>query len=256
MELVDTHCHLQFDKLNNRLDPVVGQAGKAGVTRMITVGTTLADSAKAVLIAEKLPNVWASAGVHPHDAENFADTDRQEELTKLLNKSSIVAVGEIGLDYYKDYCPREVQKQALHAQIKVGLKENLPFIFHVRDAWDDFWEVFDSYSDIRGVVHSFSAGPEQVEEILKRGLYIGLNGIMTFTNDPNQLEAAKQVPLDKLLLETDAPFLTPKPYRSETCEPKHVRTIAGFLAELRGEPLNKLAEATTANAVSLFGLKT
>jgi TatD DNase family protein len=131
----------------------------------------------------------------------------------------------------------------------------LPFIFHIRDAWETFWPIFDSYKGLRGVVHSFSAHEEQLEQILGRGLYVGLNGIMTFTKDAQQLAAAKKVPLDKLLLETDAPFLTPKPYRGQRCEPKHVRNVAEFLAELRGETLEELAAATTKNAVGLFNLK-
>jgi TatD DNase family protein len=140
----------------------------------------------------------------------------------------------------------------LSEQLEIGLKTGLPFIFHVRDAWEDFWKIIDNYPDIKGVVHCFSAHQEQLQEILQRGLYVGLNGIMTFTKDEKQLEAAKKVPLDKMLLETDAPFLTPKPFRGTRCEPKHVAVTAEFLANLRGEKLETLAAATTKNSEELF----
>jgi TatD DNase family protein len=129
----------------------------------------------------------------------------------------------------------------------------VPLIFHVRDAFDDFWPIFDSYEGIRGVIHSFSAGLPELEQIQRRGLYVGLNGIMTFTKHVKQLDAAKAIPLARLLLETDAPFLTPQPFRGSICEPRHVRVTAEFLAELRGESLSELANATTRNAQSLFG---
>jgi TatD DNase family protein len=136
----------------------------------------------------------------------------------------------------------------LRCQIELGLPTGRPFVFHVRDAWQDFWPVLDSYPNIKGIIHSFSTSVKHLEEAIKRDLYIGLNGIMTFTKDEAQLEAARQVPLSHLVLETDAPFLAPAPFRGQTCEPKHIKTIAEFLANLRGEKLADLAAATTANA--------
>ena len=256
MKLVDSHCHPHFDDFLPNTQQMMDDASAAGVTRIIAVGTTLADSKRAVEFAEAhAGKVWSSAGVHPHEAEAFnSDKASTDQLVKILDKSSIIAVGEIGLDYYKDFSPRESQIAALRAQIEATIDLNLPYIFHVRDAWEDFWLVFDSYPNLRGVIHSFSAGPKILKQVLQRNLYVGLNGIMTFTRDESQLEAAKQVPLDKLLLETDAPFLTPEPYRGQTCEPKHVVATAEFLANLRGENLADLAEATTNNAEELFKL--
>ena len=254
MDLVDTHCHLQFEKYD---DPgrVVKDAMRVGVSRMICVGTSLADSQKAIDLATRLDGVWASAGCHPHEAAAFlADKQSAATLKQILDKSSICAIGEIGLDYYKNYSSPDEQKQALRLQLEAGLESELPFIFHVRDAWKDFWPIFDSFPGLRGVIHSFSAHPEQLEQVLSRNLYVALNGIVTFTKDKRQLAAARQVPLDRLLLETDAPFLTPAPLRNDICEPKHVRTIAEFLAELRGEPLEKLAAVSTRNAANLFKL--
>lgn len=256
MELVDTHCHLQFDKLRGRIGEVLADARTAGVTKMICVGTTLADSQDMIELASRHSNVWAAAGIHPHDAAAYvADEEADTKLAQLLAQPKIVAVGEIGLDFYKDYSSPGDQKKALSGQIKAALPSDLPFVFHVRDAWQDFWPIVDEYKVSRGVVHSFSAGLKELDEALNRGFFVSLNGIMTFSKDEAQLEAARRVPLDKLLLETDAPFLAPAGFRGQICEPKHLRTTAEFLSELRGENLEKLAKATTANAEELFGLK-
>jgi len=255
MELVDTHCHLYFERLAVDIDGVLERAADAGIKRMVCVGTSLKDSRQAVELAQKHRGVWASVGAHPHEAEDFLQNpNRSEILNKLSISARVVAVGEIGLDYYKSQTPADIQRKALRAQIEAGLPSGLPFIFHVRDAWSDFWPIFDEYKDLRGVVHSFSSGRKQLDAALSRGLYVGLNGIMTFTKDQAQLEAAKQVPLDRLVLETDAPFLTPAPKRGEVCEPRHVATTAEFLANLRSEPLEVLAHATTQNAQELFKL--
>ena len=177
-----------------------------------------------------------------------------------------MAVGEIGLDFYKNYSPKADQEKIFRHQIETGLDSGLPYIFHVRDAqhqdksgagqaWPKFFKIIDYYKGVCGVVHSFSAGQTELEQALSRGLYVALNGIMTFTTDNGQLAAAKKVPKDRLLLETDAPFLAPKSYRGQTCEPKHILDIAKFIAELRGENINELASYTTRNAINLFGLQ-
>lgn len=255
MEFTDSHCHLQFGKYFPRAEEIIAGATKNGVSRMICVGTTLEDSEKAARLASRYDYIWATAGVHPHDAESFNnDPKSQEKLIGLLKNPEVVAVGETGLDYYRMHSEKAAQKNALVKQLEAALLEKMPVIFHVRDAWDDFWPIFDEHSDIRGVVHSFSAGQKELDGIIERGLFVGLNGIMTFTQDESQLEVAKSVPLDKLLLETDAPFLTPKPYRGKVCEPKHVKNVAEFLAELRGEELEQLVRATTANTQKLFSL--
>ena len=255
MELIDSHCHLQFDAYHGHENEVLERANKAGIKKAITVGTTLADSRKGVTLAVRYDNVWASVGTHPHDAAGFlADSSSAKKLSKLADEARVVAIGETGLDYYRKLADKADQQAALRTQIEVALELDLPLIFHVRDAFDDFWPIFDSYKKIRGVVHSFSSHSGDLDQILTRGLYVGLNGIMTFTREQPQLEAARAVPLNRLLLETDAPFLTPAPYRGEVCEPKHVRTIAEFLSQLRGEQLAELAKATTANTKELFGI--
>jgi TatD DNase family protein len=255
MQFIDSHCHVHFDDF---LDPeqVVADAIKNNVGRLICVGVSLEDSQKAVDFAQKHNNVWATVGAHPHDGLDYIhNKDAGELLNKLSNNPKVVAIGEIGLDYFKNYSPKEDQQKALRQQIEIGLTTGLPFVFHIRDAWDDFWKIFDAYGGIQGVVHSFSAHEKQLEQVLSRNLYVGLNGIMTFTRDEYQLEAAKKVPLNKMLLETDAPFLAPKPFRGQICEPKHVVSTAEFLAGLRGENLEDIAASTTNNAVKLFNLE-
>ena len=255
MEFIDTHCHLQFEKYHGREDEVLAEATRSGVKRFICVGTTLEDSKAAAEIARTKETVWATAGAHPHDAAKFlVDPNVSKKLKELAQLPRVVAIGETGLDFYKQISAKNEQEQALRSHIEVGLELGLPLIFHVRDAWKDFWRVFDSYKAIKGVVHSFSTHSGHLDEILRRGLYVGLNGIVTFTKEQNQLKAAKAVPLDRLVLETDAPFLTPAPFRGELCEPKHILSIADFLVKLRGENLEELAAATTANAVKLFNL--
>lgn len=169
--------------------------------------------------------------------------------------AKIIAVGECGLDYFYNNSPKTDQVKMLKAQIELAQKYDLPLIFHVREAFDDFWPIFDSYKNLRGVLHSYTDNEQNLAKALERNLFIGLNGIMTFTKNQWQLEVAKKVPLAKLLLETDAPFLTPSPVRGTVNEPANVRLVGEFLAKLRGERLEVLADATTKNAQSLFKLK-
>lgn len=269
MQFFDTHCHIQeseeasnlqdatqkkWHQIGNPLaDDLIAAAHAVDVTFMMCVGCTLEDSRRALALTETRKNIWTSIGIHPHEAQaHLNEPGTLEAFAALATEPSVKAVGECGLDYYYEHSPREAQQKVLRFQIELALKHDLPMIFHVRDAFDDFWQIFDSYKGIRGVVHSFTATEKELQQILDRGLYVGLNGIMTFTKDQEQLQAAASVPLDKLVLETDAPFLTPKPFRGTICEPKHVRATAEFLAALRGETLDELATVTTQNAHMLF----
>ncbi len=303
MEFVDTHCHIHEAGTDTAGDefvrdkwaqagltdpiPIIEEAAKAGVTRLICVGCTLKDSEMAVKLAGEQANCWASIGIHPHEAKDHLDPDSLDRFEHLLCSgcertdlshygvgktrqqgyvkgstshmqkvnAKIVAIGECGLDYYYNHSPKADQVKVLEFQLDLAKKHDLPLIFHVRDAFADFWPIFDQFKGLRGVVHSFSSDTADLEQILSRGLYVGLNGIMTFTKSGEQLEAAKLVPVDKLLLETDAPFLTPAPHRGTICLPKHVVLTAEFLAGLREEKLADIAKATTQNACNLFSME-
>jgi TatD DNase family protein len=255
IEFADTHCHIHFPDYELDPDEVRIEAAKDGVNTLVCVGCSLPDSQGAAEYAARHDNVWASIGLHPHEASLYVhDHHALQQFRDLAAKPKVIAVGETGLDYYYENSPKEAQKKLLRFQLELALEYKLPLIFHIRDAFEDFWPIFDEYTGLTGVVHSFSATSKELEQILSRGLLVGLNGIMTFTKDQKQLEAAKTVPLGSLLLETDAPFLTPVPFRGKICQPKHVRVTAEFLSDLRGESLESLAAATTANAKRLFKL--
>jgi TatD DNase family protein len=257
MEFIDTHCHIHFDDYPLDSEEALVRAHLDGVNTCIVVGCTIEDSRQGIVFATNRKGVWASVGVHPHEAKHHSkdlDALSQSLENMILSSSDVVAVGEIGLDYFYNNSDKQSQIAVLHTQLAVAHKHGKPVILHVRQAFDDFWPIFDMYPGLNGVVHSFSAVRKDVDDIINRGLYVGLNGIMTFTKDDLQLEAAKSVPLENLLLETDAPHLTPVPFRGTMGEPKYVRVTAEFLARLRGESLEKLAKSTTANARKLFSI--
>jgi TatD DNase family protein len=285
MELFDTHCHIQsaggqpkgerstrelWAKAGSDIETILSRAREKDVQQMICVGCDLEDSRLAINCVKGRENLFASIGIHPHEAEHHLDGAKQKAFAALLSGSedrplnrNIVAIGECGLDYFYEHSPKEAQIGILKFQLDLASKHNLPLIFHVRDAssaersqtvFDDFWPIFDSYAGLRGVLHSFTDTEVHLQEALTRGLYIGVNGIATFAKNPAQLEMYKKIPLEKLLLETDAPFLTPAPYRGTICEPYHVRTTADFLSQLRGDHVESLAKATTRNARQLFNV--
>ncbi len=258
-QLVDTHCHIHFPDYPLDQNEVIAAATKVGVTKLLAVGCRLTDSQLAVELAAKHDNIWATIGLHPHEGALYVnDHLALQQFRELASSPKVVAIGETGLDYHYMHSSKSDQEKLLRFQLDLAVEHKLPLIFHVREAFEDFWRIFDEYRaehlNIKGVVHSFSAGPAELKQVLDRGLYVGLNGIMTFTKDKDQLEAAKQVPLDRMLLETDSPFLTPVPFRGKVCEPKYVCEISQFLSELRGETTEKLAQMTTKNATKLFGL--
>jgi TatD DNase family protein len=256
MELVDTHCHIHFPEYKFKPETVIKSAQQQGVPRLLCVGCTPSDSKLAIKLAAAYRNVWATIGIHPHEAKDYAGkVDKLNKFAVLVKRPKVVAIGECGLDYFYNHSPAAQQIELLKFQIELAKDNDLPLIFHIRDAFEDFWPVFDAYRPLKGVVHSFSATERELEEVLARDLYVGLNGIMTFTKNPAQLAAARAIPLNKLLLETDAPFLTPTPYRGTINEPKYVRVVAEFLAKLRGESLEQLASVTTKNAQKLFGFR-
>lgn len=248
--IIDTHCHIHEADFPLPIADVLTAMAEADVQKIICVGTSEKSSKEAIAFAESHPNAWASIGVHPHDTK-----DGYEELQVLASTSTrIVAVGEIGLDYFYTHSPKELQLKALEHQIQLALEHDLPIIFHVREAFDDFWPIFDKYPGIRGELHSFTDNQQNLDKAIERGLYIGVNGISTFTKDESQKAVFDSIPLDRLLLETDAPFLTPAPFRGKVNEPAFVRNIAQYHADRRGISVDEIALATTANAEKLFAL--
>jgi TatD DNase family protein len=255
IDLIDTHCHIHSKDYGLDSEQVILDAKKVGVNRGICVGTDLNDSILAVNFAKAHKNIYSSIGIHPHEAKDYVNSpDKLDKFASLIGSEKLIAIGECGLDYFYNHSNSSDQKQILRFQLELAQKNNLPVIFHVRQAFEDFWPIFDEYPGIVGVIHSFTADEKILSQIISRGLYIGLNGIMTFTKDESQLRAARLAPIDKILLETDSPFLTPVPYRGTIAQLKHVINIADFLAKLRSEQLDVFSEATTNNAKKLFNI--
>ncbi len=250
MQLVDTHCHIHEKSYPLNPDEVLARAAAAGVTRVICVGTDSQSSIDAVEFAKTRENLYAIVGVHPHEAKFGVGVVPD----LLAENPEIVGVGEIGLDYFYNHSPRQQQIEILNQQIELALKYDKPISFHVRDSFDDFWPIFDNFRGVRGVVHSYTDSMENLEKALARNLYIGVNGIATFCKVREQCEMYKQIPLSNLLLETDAPFLTPIPNRGKVNEPASVRVIAEFLSELYQTDLMTFAQTTSSNAEKLFSI--
>lgn len=266
IEFVDTHCHIHFPDYELEPEQVITDAIDAGVTRMICVGCTLQDSKLGIEMAGRnARHMWASIGLHPHEAQHYVgNSTALQEFRDLASHPKVVAIGEIGLDYYYNHSDPRSQAEILRFQLTVAQEHGLPVIFHVRSAphqdksgtgqaFEDFWPIYDEFKP-RGVIHSFSAGQKELDQILQRDLLVGLNGIITFTRDQKQLDAVKTIPLSRIVLETDAPYLTPTPYRGTICQPKHVVNTAEFLSKLFNCPLETFADITTKNATGLFNL--
>jgi TatD DNase family protein len=247
--LIDTHCHIHEASYPLPLKDTLDRAALAGVGHMLCIGTSIESSEQAVAFAAQYDHVSASIGVHPHDTK-----DGYRQIESLADNQQVVAVGEIGLDYFYTHSPREVQIEALEWQINLALRHQLPIVFHVREAFADFWPIFDNFQGIRGELHSFTDIQQNLDAALERGLYVGINGISTFTKDATQQQLFATVPLDRVLLETDAPFLTPAPLRGKVNEPAFVRIVAEHQAQIRNKSFDEIANATTANARALFAL--
>jgi TatD DNase family protein len=265
MYFIDTHCHIHDPEFTNKYDTsvedIIRSAHAVGVKEFVCVGTDVKSSSEAVVFCVDKSYAHASLAVHPHEATHMGRAEIASAISSLRElyalDGPVVAIGECGLDYFyhKEAVTIRRQSELFRAHIELAQELDLPMIFHIRDAFEDFFRIIDGYDGVRGVVHSFSATTKELEGVVERGLYLGLNGIVTFTKDPKQLEAAKSAPIENIVLETDAPFLTPKPFRGTMCEPKHVINITQFLSELRGESPEFLAEQTTKNAQKLFNLK-
>ena len=269
MNFVDTHCHIQslgqkrgedntiklWHKSGLFVDEVIKNAQEDNVSKLICVGCDLEDSKLAINFVQQSPNLYSSIGIHPHEARNYVGKAKfLNEFSKLAKEEKVVSIGECGLDYFYSHSEPSDQAELLRFQLNLAQETGLPVIFHVREAFDDFWPIFDSYKGIKGVLHSFTDSVQTLELALARGLFIGVNGIATFAKKAEEQAMFKSIPLEYLLLETDSPYLTPAPYRGTINEPKHIVTVAKYLSGIKEISLEEIARKTSANADLLFAL--
>ena len=250
----DSHCHLHDPRIPDGSDGAIRAARDSGVHTMITVGCDRPTSEAALALADAHHDVFATIGLHPHDASQGVDT-----ITDLFDQHranpNLVAVGEAGLDYYYEHSPRDIQKAAFAAQIQIAHEMNLPLVIHTRDAWTDTFDLLDAErTPERTVFHCFTGGPDEAAQCLRRGAHISFSGIVTFKGAPEVQEAARYCPVDRLLIETDSPYLAPVPHRGSTNRPAWVGDVGRFVAELREIDVSAVAEATSGTTRELFEL--
>jgi TatD DNase family protein len=252
---IDTHAHLFYPNFNGELDGVIENALNVGVEKIIVPATDLASCAQVIQLIDKYPQVYGTVGIHPHDSREWTN-DILNELENLSKHPKIVAIGEIGLDYYYDFSPKEKQMEALHAQINLALKLNLPVVIHNRDADEDVFSIMNHYSSkgLRAQLHCFNASAEHAREYVKMGYFISFTGNITFKKADYLRQIATSVSLEHLLLETDSPFMTPVPYRGKRNDPSNIPIIAKMLAELHHVSVNDISRITSYNTFKLFGI--
>jgi len=255
--VIDTHCHLDMLSGDKVLDTIIHSANEAGVKQIITVGIDLQSSRKAVQYAEQYPGVYATIGVHPHNVADITDA-YIEQIIKLADHPKVVAYGEIGLDFVKLYAPKETQLEQFERQVQLAKKLSLPLVIHDREAHDDILHILKKYLPFPagGVMHCFSGNLEYAKKIIDLGFYISIPGVVTFNKALDLQKVAQQIPIDVLLIETDAPFLAPVPMRGRKNKPDYVLYTAQKIAELQGMTLDDVAHITTENGAKLFLDKT
>jgi TatD DNase family protein len=256
MELIDTHCHLDWNAFDADRAAVIDRAVEAGVTRMITIGVDAASSRRAIVIAEQYDAVYAAVGVHPNDCAGF-DAALLQDIRSLAQHPKVVAIGEIGLDYYWQKIDHDTQAQAFCAQLELAVEINKPVIIHSRDAAAEVMtllEEFARHTRLAGTLHSYFDDLAIAQRAFAIGFCLGVTGPITFKKSDREREIIRQLPLDRLLVETDAPFLTPVPHRGQRNEPAYVRCVVETMAQTRGQAVDEVARQTTRNAELLFGL--
>ena len=252
---VDSHCHLDFPQLSQDLDGVLARAENAGITTMLTICTSLGNFAPVRAIAASHPQIWCSAGVHPHEAENEPDAVCDQLVEIAQADPLVIGIGECGLDYYYDNSPRAVQRDVFRQHIRASRKTQLPLIVHTRDADEDTVAIMREEAEegaYPGVIHCFTASRWLAEQAMELGFYISISGIATFKSAQDIRDTIKHIPLDRLLVETDAPFLAPVPKRGKSNEPSFVPFTAAKVADLKDLKVEDLGQITTANFFTLF----
>ena len=248
--LTDTHCHLFYEDLKNDIHNVIKRASDLGVSRFVCVSTNLNDAQECIELAEKFKPIWATAGIHPHDAKS-APIKFEDKLKALLNNKKIVAVGEIGLDYFRGITDQKIQKKYFRKQLKIAIEMNLPIVFHNREADEDIISILSDFPSLKGVAHCFSSTIETAEKLIELGFLISFSGNLTFKNSKLP-EVASKIPLSSLLVETDSPYLSPVPFRGKPNEPARARYVAEKLADIHNCSVEKIANKTSENALKLF----
>ena len=254
MRLIDSHCHLNYEGLAERQAEVLDNARARGVAGFLNISTRQREWNDVIGVAERNADVWATVGVHPHEADAHPDLGAKA-LIDAASHSRVIAIGECGLDYYYDKSDRGAQRERFQAHIEAARQTGLPLVVHTREAEEDTADILTSAvgeGDVTGVLHCFTGSAELARKGLDLGFYVSLSGIVTFKNAQDLQEIAKWLPADQMLVETDSPFLAPVPYRGQKCEPAFVADTAQFVPDLRGERVEQLAEATTANFFKLF----
>jgi TatD DNase family protein len=254
-DLFDTHAHLHFPEFADDLGAVLARARAAGVRRMITIGTDVPSSRAAVALAAREPDVWAAVGIHPHEAR-LADEAALAEIERLAAAPRVVAIGETGLDFFRDHSPRDAQERAFRAQLALARRMRKPVLVHCRDAHEDTLAILAEASvrETGGIMHCFSGDTALARRCLDLGLLISLAGPVTYPNARTLPDVARAVPADRLVVETDCPYLPPQPYRGKRNEPAYLAITAARVAELRGEPFEGLASRMSENARTLLRL--
>ena len=260
--LVDTHCHLDFKSFDEDRPEILARAWRDGLERILVPGINIASSQVALRIAESHDQIFAAVGVHPNEALSWRE-DTLNQLRHLAEHPKVVAIGEIGLDYYRDRAPQDMQANIFKAQLSLASELNLPVVIHNREATEDVLRIIAEWQDVLaasgspladhpGVLHSFSGHPKVAKKGINHNFYLGITGPVTFKNADDLREAVSNIPIERLLIETDAPFLTPHPYRGKRNEPAFVRFVAEKIAEIKEEPREVVAIKTTSNAKNLF----
>jgi TatD DNase family protein len=254
VRLIDSHCHLNYEGLVERQDEVLENARQRGVQGFLNISTRQREWNDVIGVAERHADVWASVGVHPHEADAHPDLGAKA-LAEATSHSRVIAIGECGLDYYYENSDRQAQRERFQAHIEAARQTELPLVVHTREAEADTTEILETAvreGGVAGVLHCFTGSAELARKGLDLGFYVSLSGIVTFKNATALQEIAKWLPSNRMLVETDSPFLAPVPHRGQKCEPAFVADTAAFVAKLRGEAPDTLAEATTENFFRLF----
>lgn len=250
MTLFDSHCHLTDRAYITSIDEIIQRANTNSVNYLLTAGLDINDSLASIKIAEKYQNVYCSVGIHPHDADKFQQSDI-DKLKNLATNPKVKAIGETGLDFFKNYSERTNQEKAFHFQIELAKEINLPMIIHIRDAYPEAQQILESHNYFDGVLHCYSGDEQFALWAIEKGFYISFSGSITY-NNPKLKEIARILPAASILIETDAPYLAPVPMRGKRNEPSYVKYVAQTIAQIRKIPTEHLAEITTKNTKSVF----